>query len=289
MAKVIGQFQAVKGKVTLVNAQGKEIPARFGMQVKEGDSVVTDAQGQAKVVMLDQNVISVSPDTRMKFGKYQQKIEKTEETVLDVVYGKVRANVKQKYDEDKTKFRVQTKAAVAGVRGTNFVCSYDAQTGQIICTTFEGAVEVGLLGPDGNLEYSSLVGEGQSTSFILGELPAGAVLLSADELRRRNSESNVEGGGDQYDPSLPGERDENEGDGDGNAGGSGDDSFGDDTEIAKDDLQKIEERLEKDIYDDIDLNVKVDDIPNMKEFCEFCRETVENATTNLFININLQD
>lgn len=107
-AKVIGQFQVVKGKVELISKRGRKKKAKFGMRVKEGSTIVTSKDARAKIVMLDKNIINVSPDSKMKIGKYNFKTKKSTETVLDVVYGKIRTKVKQKYDGDETKFRVQT-------------------------------------------------------------------------------------------------------------------------------------------------------------------------------------
>lgn len=295
-AKVIGQFQVVKGDVSLVSKRGRKKKARFGMRVKEGQTVETSKDSRAKVVMLDKNVIYVSPDSRMKFDKYDQKVKASKETVIDVVYGKIRTKVKQKYDDDKTKFRVQTKAAVAGVRGTDWLTSYQPQNQQTEFITFEGTIEVGLVGPDGDLTNSTLVGPGQSTNFGLGEIPSPPQNVPQQEWDSQNQESDIEGGSETYDPSLPDDSSDSPGQGGGggeNEGGgspgySGD-SFSSGTEIATDDLESIENDIGDQIDPYLDDQVELADIPLIDEFCDFCRETVEDATANILININLED
>lgn len=303
-AKVIGQFQVVKGTVHLVSKRGRKKKAKYGMRVKEGQTVLTAKDSRAKVVMLDKNVIYISPDSRMKFGKYNQKVKKSQETVLDVVYGKIRTKVKQKYDDDKAKFRVQTKAAVAGVRGTDFLSGYNQQKNQADFVTFEGTIQVGLIGPDGNLTNVIEVQPGEYSSFGLGETPENKGKLPESKWDQEKSGSQVEGGSDEYDPSLKDDSDQGGSGGEGpdDQGGSGgegsggkdgdygDDSFGGDAEVGADELEDLEGELEGDAdveWDEVE-DYDFDELVPEEDLCgEICEELPE--TTNLIININLQD
>mgnify|MGYP003393151709 CR=1 FL=1 len=235
-ANVIGQVQVAKGDVTVQDLKGVTKPAKFGMRIETGDVIVTGKDARAKIVMLDKNIINISPESKMVFDKYDQKIEETKETVLGVVYGKIRTEVKAKYDDDKTKFRVHTKAAVAGVRGTDWVTSYTPPSGNPSTgrapndesgggggnngyaefTTVSGNVTVGLLGPDGELTNTVDVLAGQSSSLSLGDIPPPPTDVPAENLQSMQTETKVEGGSDSFDPSVP----DPEGNSSGESGGS---------------------------------------------------------------------
>ncbi len=190
-SSVHGVFKVVKGKVLVKNKSGKQSVARIGMRVYPQDSIKTGKDSRAKIVMTDNNVINVSPETEVKLSKYEfdEKADK-KDVLIDVIYGKIRNKVSQKY-EGKNKFQVKTPSAVAGVRGTDFLTSYNPRNRESQVITFEGRVEFGL--PNGvDIANSVVVDAGKTSSVIAGKSPDMPFDLPVADLERFNSDSDAD-------------------------------------------------------------------------------------------------
>ncbi len=183
-----GQFKVVKGKVTYKQSGQKKFrKARINKKVCQGDMVKTESDARAKIIMADQNEINISPETELLIEVYQ----KDKKAVLNVLNGKVRSNVKKKYDDNENShYRVKTKSAVAGVRGTEFLASFSRQTNESRVVTFEGVVNVGRL-QGGNIVGSVLVKPGQFTSNKLGQNPHPAQEVPTQELSLMDQDTNL--------------------------------------------------------------------------------------------------
>lgn len=188
-----GQFRIVKGDVTYKGkSQGEFEKARINKQICQGDTVKTGADSRAKIVMADSNELNISPDSEMQIEVYDTAQADGEKKVLiNVLYGKIRSNVKQKYkDDEKSHYRVKTKSAVAGVRGTEFLASFDLRTSETKIVTFEGEVNVGLL-KGANIIASVSVKPGQFTSNTTGTNPHTPKEVPPQELAKIDSESAI--------------------------------------------------------------------------------------------------
>jgi hypothetical protein len=191
-----GVFMVVKGDVKVEKSDKKIVPAKVGMKVNQSDTIIAGKDSRAKVVMQDKNVLNISPDTKILIEKYQFDESKDQKNVtLNVLYGKVRSTVNQKYDGEKNKFQVKTPSAVAGVRGTDFLTQFSQSSHQAKFVTFEGKVEVGTPGPGGTIRNSVFVNPGQSTSMNKGALrPQAPAAIPKQELAKIENETKAEPG-----------------------------------------------------------------------------------------------
>jgi hypothetical protein len=191
-----GVFMVVKGDVRLESPGQKAVPARIGMKVGQADKVISGKEGRAKIVMTDKNVLNISPDTELVIETYKFNEAKNEKNVsLNVLYGKVRATVNQKYDDDKNKFQVKTPSAVAGVRGTDFLTQYNSRTGASKIITFEGTVAVGRgLDSSGRIKSPVLVPAGTFSLAVNTRPPTPPRAVPHHELQALNRETNTDGG-----------------------------------------------------------------------------------------------
>ena len=193
-----GIFRVVKKDVTFQKKGKKKFrKARVNKKICAGDTVRTGENGRARIVMADKNEINVSPTSELLIEQYANKGKNDKKVLLNVIYGKIRSNVKQKYKDDKQSFyRVKTKSAVAGVRGTNFLISFDRATQKFQATTFEGKVGVGKI-VDGNFQAQFEVNPGQFTSSSPGAGLHEPKQVPPKELAQINRETNVssDGGG----------------------------------------------------------------------------------------------
>lgn len=187
-----GRFKVVKGKVTY-KEKGKDkfSKARINKKVCQGDLVKTEADSRAKIKMADDNEINISPKTELLIETYQN----GKKAVLNVINGKVRSNVKKKYnDTNASHYRVKTKSAVAGVRGTEFLASFNTSTNQSKVVTFEGEVNVGRM-QGGQIVGRVSVKPGQFTSNSPGTDPHPAKEVPPQEFAQMNQETNLDDSG----------------------------------------------------------------------------------------------
>ncbi len=189
----VGTFMVVKGQVTVQHADGKTEKARIGLKVFPKDIIQTMKDARGKIVMMDKNVINISPDSKMEIQDYTFKPDEDKKSVLlNLMYGKVRPQVNQKYDEKKNTFRVKTSAAVAGVRGTDFIVSFQNNRSQI--TTFHGLVSVGsAIGLGGQIANPVGVSAGQATTVNMNAAPQAPVLVPPADLVSMDKDSSGDG------------------------------------------------------------------------------------------------
>lgn len=188
--KMYGVFMVVKGKVEIQNAQGKSSGAKVGTKIFEGESVVTVAEARAKIVMADRNVLNISPETTLKITKYENDGASGAKNVeLDLSKGKVRTNVEQTYDGEKSKFQIKTPTAVAGVRGTQFQIGFDGKNTSIV--TFKGSVTLSAIGAGGRLLGSVTVNKGEASSASADKAPETPKALPKEEIKKAEGESTV--------------------------------------------------------------------------------------------------
>jgi hypothetical protein len=186
-----GLFMVVKGDVKVKNLQNQTAPVKVGSKVMPGESVISGADSRAKIVMTDRNVINVSPATEIKIDKYENDSKSGVKNVeINLVNGKARNNVEQKYDGEKSKFLMKTPTAVAGVRGTEFMVSYDSKTQMTQVVTLKGAVTFAPISSPGAAPGKAVtVEKGQMTSMAAGAAPEPPKTVPKEELKKMDMES----------------------------------------------------------------------------------------------------
>ena len=116
-----GQIKSLTGSVQL-EREGKRTPAALGAIVRQGDTIITGADGTVGITFSDNSLLSAGPDSvlaidRYRFepvthaGKFDASLRRG---TIAVVSGKM---VKQSPDA----MRVRTPASIMGVRGTEFI------------------------------------------------------------------------------------------------------------------------------------------------------------------------
>ncbi len=181
----------VKGEVKLEGPGKPATTTKVGGKILPGETVIAGKDSRAKIVMSDRNVINVSPDTKMQIAKYENNSATGVKNVeLNLIEGKVRNNVEQKYDGEKSKFMIKTPTAVAGVRGTQFVTSFDPQTKLTQIVTMKGAVALTAMVNGKPSGAPVLVKKGETSSLAQGQAsPEPAKALPKEELNKIDKES----------------------------------------------------------------------------------------------------
>jgi hypothetical protein len=175
-------------------------PGTPGSKVCSGDTVISGAASRVRLKMDDGNELNISPDSKIVLENYQfEPAQNKKKVLLNVLQGKVRAATKQENmyndkasDGAANSFQVKTKTAVAGVRGTDFLTSYDPQSGASQVVTFRGTVAVGQPGPAGQILNAVAVKAGQTTFSSVGKPPTPPQVVPPVQFQQLNSESKAE-------------------------------------------------------------------------------------------------
>jgi hypothetical protein len=208
IAEVHGVLRVVKGEVQIKSGStGVTSRAKLGQEVYPKDTIITGKDARAKVVMIDNNELNISPDSHVEIQNYQYNpAENKKNVLLNVLYGKVRSKVEQKYDGRTSKFQVKTPSAVAGVRGTDFVTSYSQITQKSTVITFRGAVEFGLPGSNGLIQSAVSVTPGKMAEISGNSAPGVPSTLPKEQLAKFDHETKVDSttsGPSSNDPRAP--------------------------------------------------------------------------------------
>jgi hypothetical protein len=128
--------------------------------VRETDTIETGKDANVLVEFEGGNKLHVQPQTEVQVKEYKDASEPTtRRALLRLIKGRIRNQVRQKYNGKTSYYRVGTKAAVAGVRGTDFIVEQtEGREIQTRVETLRGRVR--LTGLDRHVEQDVLRGEG---------------------------------------------------------------------------------------------------------------------------------
>lgn len=142
LAQEVGTVAAVDGSARIGRGD-VWLTVTPGVAVRRGDEISTGRPGRLRIVFQDDTVLTLSDDSRVVvneqlFDPDQGKAR----SVLGLLQGKVSALVSEYYQRSGAVYEIKTTTAVAGVRGTEFVVSYDPADDRTEVTGLSGSVEV---------------------------------------------------------------------------------------------------------------------------------------------------
>ena len=117
-----GYIQLVLGQATVWERSNTQRPAQKGIQIYEGDTIVTGASSNVQIRMSDDALIMVYSNSRIKIDRYifSQSKDGKDSGTLQVLKGALRTVTGQIAQKNKDGFTVKTSVATIGVRGTDF-------------------------------------------------------------------------------------------------------------------------------------------------------------------------
>lgn len=144
----------VKGKVIAMTG-GKKIVLKRGMWLQEGAVVQTAKRSFTKLLFVDKSSMNVGPESKMKIDSFPKK----KAGIITLLKGQIRSKVTKNYmdmkKKDKSKLFIKTETAAMGVRGTDFMVSFNPTNKATSLITFEGAVAMAKM-PKGSLNQRNL-------------------------------------------------------------------------------------------------------------------------------------
>lgn len=175
------QIAELLGKVEAQSGESVRI-LRFGDSVFEGDRIKTAEGAKAKLLFADRSVITVGPNTDLLISRslYRTGDDPRRESLFELGKGFVRALASRWSFGTSSRFEIRTPAAVAGVRGTEFIVAVD-EAGQSEVHVIEGLVEV--LNIRDRQNRSVQVAAGQFSLVDVNRLPSAPRASLVQRLR----------------------------------------------------------------------------------------------------------
>lgn len=171
------------GKITTqipvnhVLREARELVPTKDMDVLWGDTIRTQRGGRVRVRLTDGSVLSVGSQSELKIQKHDAQAQSTE---LELIYGRVRATA-TRIVAPGGEFKVRTRAAVAGVVGTE---EYVEAEGAVTTVIALGGGMVTVTSTDSRFPDPIVLSPGETTSVAEGRAPAPKRPATAEELGR---------------------------------------------------------------------------------------------------------
>jgi FecR protein len=180
--------EAVVGKITQVSGKAQvkrgsaSLDAVAAMPVELHDQLKTATPGELTVQMLDNSILTVNESSLLAIDEsvVSAGVRKTD---VGLISGSVQSLVTSVARAAAPTFKVKTPNAIAGVRGTNFICRYKTGTARAgfpncfeftDCATVEGTVVVTNNPPRPGVEVKVKAGERTTVACLAAPLAATA-------------------------------------------------------------------------------------------------------------------
>lgn len=175
----IGKFSNIKGDVTVLR-DGKSFSAKVGDSLLVKDIVTTGNNAKSRMIFNDKTSISLGKNSHFKVEnyKYDEKNAKTNRALFKVNKGIFRTITGKISKFDKRKFKLKTKTATIGIRGTTFSGIIRENKEEIFCE--RGEISVRSSG------FSFDVKAGNYTSVVPGKPPVKPLEYDQDRVDRIN-------------------------------------------------------------------------------------------------------
>ena len=148
-ADFIGRVTKMRGTIMKVNkAANINEPLKEGSKINIGDSLISESGSFAKVLMVDDTVFSIGPNTEFAFENFKMKTANDRDATYNLVRGKLRSMFTRKAPTRSLK--IKTPLASMAVRGTEIVSDVYKVNGKM-------RADIGLL--SGKLEVHSKEGK----------------------------------------------------------------------------------------------------------------------------------
>lgn len=118
-AETAGKVELVSGQVSVMDPAQAERPVKVGDSVREGESIVTGADGEIHLEMADGGTIAVRPNTRLRIAEYRARGDDQDKGVFSLLAGGFRSITGWIGKFNPRSYQVRTPTATIGIRGTD--------------------------------------------------------------------------------------------------------------------------------------------------------------------------
>ena len=132
----IGTIMASKGDATVKRAQ-KELPITNGMDIFKGDEIITQKKTRVQVMLNDDTVITIGPESAFSFLEYF--FDGTKKSIIQMqahrgFFRSVTGRIGKVAHEN---YKVKTQLATIGIRGTDYSVQLGEDSASYICNRGE--------------------------------------------------------------------------------------------------------------------------------------------------------
>lgn len=178
----VGEVILSLGKVVITHKnKSKEFPAKKGLPLYNGDTLITEKDAKIRFRLNDGSIITLSSSTKLVIDKsiYKPK-QKRRSSFLRMVIGKARFVITKMFTFREKEFKVKTGTFVAGVRGSDFIIIAKKKSANLTALNDTSVVVIGLASPD----KSVTVNDYQRTIVPKGRRPGKVTDVPMDEIKR---------------------------------------------------------------------------------------------------------
>lgn len=132
----IGKVKIAKGEVTVLQPHAlKAVSLKKGDFVYEDSSILSSEKSFAKIKFINDSYITIGPKSKVVVNL----VKKKGASVIGLLQGMVRSTVNKKEDKH---FFVKTRNAALGVRGTDFMTTFNSESHKTSLLTYSGSVAI---------------------------------------------------------------------------------------------------------------------------------------------------
>ena len=177
----VGKVQVVQGKVIIIH--GKSIRgywAKKGLPLYKGDTIVTQKKARISFKMNDKSIMTLSSNTKLVINEsiYKPK-KKRRSSFFGLALGKARFFVTKLLNFKRSEFKVKTRTAVCGVRGSDFIIVATEKLTEVTALADTELEVVSLAAPEAP---PVIITDFERTGVELGQLPFEPEMVSHEEI-----------------------------------------------------------------------------------------------------------
>jgi hypothetical protein len=188
-----GAVAAVEGQAEVLHAGAAGwTPLAVGDPVRRGSQVRTLADSKLKLLLNDDSVLTLAASSQLTID--DQVIAPAPTSRFSLFLGSVRAVVTERYGTPGAQFDMETPTAVAGVRGTAFIASYDADADETVVVGLADTTLVRARIDEAGAKAVA-IGPGETTTVRRGNYPLQPTVMPDDVLRGFGAATAMVGGG----------------------------------------------------------------------------------------------
>lgn len=147
-----GKFNFVIGDVRVTNAAGSRVAAK-GMEIEQSDTIIAGQNSMAQLRLTDGAFIALRANTEMRLDQYKFESSQSpsNNAVISLLKGTMRAFTGAIAVFNKDRFKMKTRSATIGIRGSGNVLNYSPENNQTINHTIEGSHTVSTMDARGSI------------------------------------------------------------------------------------------------------------------------------------------
>jgi hypothetical protein len=193
----VGKILMIFGEAIVIHGEASQgYKVRKDLPVYNKDVLITQAKARLRISLNDGSMTTLAADTKLAINKSAYDPEKKERsTFLGMEAGKARFWAVKMKDFKNSEFKVKTKTAVAGVRGSDFVIAASDTLTEVTTLKDTSLDLISLAQPDAE---PVLLSDFMRSRVGEGQLPTAAEKVQMEEIERLMKEFLFSG--ETYDP-----------------------------------------------------------------------------------------